>query len=86
MPGFDMMGTLVVKRLKIQELAYQWNKLNKCKGTTNKIVHPPVYSYNATVKLTHSQKHLGLQLGSKLSFSILSFNILRIKLVRQQKV
>ena len=36
---------------------------------TNKIVHPPLYFNNATVKLTYTQKHLDLQLDSKLSFS-----------------
>ena len=37
--------------------------------TTNKAVHPPLYVNNDIVKLTHTQKHLGLQLDSKLSFS-----------------
>ena len=36
----------------------------------NKIVHLPLYLNNATVKLTHTQKHLGLQLDSKLSFNV----------------
>ena len=36
---------------------------------TNKIVHSPLYFNNETVKLIHAQKHLGLQLDSKLSFS-----------------
>ena len=35
----------------------------------NNIVHPPLYFNNATVKLAHIQKHLGLQLDSKLSFN-----------------
>ena len=38
-------------------------------GKTNKIIHPPLYFNNATVKLTHTQKHRGLQLDRKLSFS-----------------
>ena len=36
----------------------------------NKIVHLALYLNNATVKLTHTQKHLGLQLDSKLSFNV----------------
>ena len=32
-------------------------------------VHPPLYFNNATVKLTDAQKHLGLQLDSKLLFN-----------------
>ena len=31
---------------------------------TNKDAHPPLYFNNATVKLTHPQKHVGLQLDS----------------------
>ena len=49
---------------------------------TNKDAHPPLYFNNATVKLTHPQKHVGLQLDSILSFT----NTLPIKSVRQQKV
>ena len=36
---------------------------------TNKITHSPFYLNNSTVKLTHTQKRLGLQLDGKLSFS-----------------
>ena len=43
-----------------QEVIFLWK--------SNKIIHPPLYFNNAAVKLTHTQKHLGLQLYSKLSF------------------
>ena len=36
---------------------------------TDKIIHPPLYSNNKTVTLTHTQKHLDLQLDSKSSFN-----------------
>ena len=36
---------------------------------TSKIFHPVCYFNNATVKLLLTQKQLGLQLDSKLSFS-----------------
>ena len=35
---------------------------------TNKIVHLPIYFNSVIFKLTHTQKHVGLQLDSKLSF------------------
>ena len=35
---------------------------------TNKIIHTPFYFKNATVKLTHAEKHLGFWLDTKLSF------------------
>ena len=71
--------------LKIQEWAYQWKmpfNPDRAKQAhkviffrkTNKIVHPPLYFNNATFKLTDTQKHLGLQLDSKLSFSKYSNN------------
>ena len=36
---------------------------------TRMIVHTPLYFHNTTVKLTHTRKHVGLQLDSKLSFN-----------------
>lgn len=35
---------------------------------TNKIIHTPFYFKNATVKLTHAEKHLGFRLDTKLLF------------------
>ena len=46
---------------------------------TNTIIHLPFHFNNATVKLTHTQKHFDLQLGSKLSLNE------HIKSLRQQK-
>ena len=45
---------------------------------TIKSTHPPLYFNNTTVKLTHVQKHLGLQLDNKLY----SVNVQKIKPVR----
>ena len=49
------------KQAQAQEVIFSWK--------TNKIIHPSLYFNNATVKVTHTQKHLGLQLYSKLSFN-----------------
>ena len=57
--------------LRIQDWAYQWKMSFNADPAkqdqevilsrkTNKIVHPPLYVNNATVKLTHAQKHLSL--------------------------
>ena len=35
----------------------------------NKSTHPPLCFSNASIKITHSQKHLSLQLDNKLSFN-----------------
>ena len=35
----------------------------------NKIIHPPLYFDHVNVKLVYTQKNLGLQLNSKLSFN-----------------
>ena len=50
---------------------------------TNRIFHPPL-TLSMQLKLMHTQKHLGLQLGSKMNCH--STNILTIKSVRQQKL
>ena len=66
--------------LKIQDRAYQRKmSLNperakqvqeiKFPRKANMIFHPPLYLYNATAKLTHTQKRLGRQLDRKLTFS-----------------
>ena len=59
---------------KAQEVIF-WRKANK-------IVHPPLYFNNATVKFFPTQKLCGLQPDIRLSLK----NILTIKLVNQQKV
>ena len=65
--------------LKMQYWTSQWKisfNLNRGKQAkfiysrkTKKSAHPHFYFINATVKLTHAQKPLGLQLDNKLSFS-----------------
>ena len=46
----------------------KWAKKVIFSRKTNKIIHTPFYFKNATVKLTHAEKHLGFRLDTKLSF------------------
>ena len=46
----------------------KWAKEVIFSRKTNKIIHTPFYFKNATVKLTHAEKHLGFRLDTKLSF------------------
>ena len=66
--------------LKIQKWAYQWmisfnqDQTNQAQEVivlkkTNKNIYLTLFLNNATVKLSHTLKHLGLQLDIKLSLS-----------------
>ena len=66
------------KLLKVQNWAYKWKMFNlelakEVEEVTfwrnsHKIIHSSFYFSNATFKLTHTQKHLDLQLDRKLWF------------------
>ena len=66
--------------LKIQDLAYQWKmSFNSDRSKEaqeiifsrkkNATTHPQLFFNNSEIKLSSNQKHLGLTLGSKLSFN-----------------
>ena len=73
-------SVLNINLLQMQGWTYQWKipfNPDRTKQVeevvfsrkTIKIIDPTLYFNNATVKLTRTQKHLGLQLDSKLSFN-----------------
>ena len=73
-------STLNSDLLKIQDWAYQWKMSLKPDRTKqaqeiifsrkkNATTYPPIFFNNSEIKLSSSQKHLGLTLDSKLSFN-----------------